>query len=217
VGRLTDAELSTPALPYYGFVKATVAELPAYLARTGYSGELGYEVFYSVEYGMHIWEAVYAAGQQFGLVPCGLGALRSIRMEKRYPLYGLDLDETTSPTEANLGWTVRFGKPAFNGRSALLKQKERGVTRQLVAIEFPDLNFLPATGDPVTVDGQAAGNVTSADRGYFVGFSIALAYLKPEFAATGTPVAVTDKQGVSETGTVNQKAAYDPERERVRA
>ena len=217
VSCLTDADLSTSALPYYGFVSTTVAELPAFLARTGYSGELGFEVFYSVEYGMHMWEAVYAAGQEFGLLPCGLGALRSIRMEKRYPLYGLDLDETTSPIEANLGWTVRLTKTSFNGRDALLRQKEHGVSRQLVAIEFPDLDFLPATGDPVNVDGDAAGTVTSADRGYFVGKSIALAYLKPEFAATGIAVNVTDKTGASADGSVNQKAAYDPDREKVRA
>ena len=217
IGRLTNADLSTDELPYYSFVKATVAELPAFVARTGYSGEVGYEVFYSVEYGMFMWETVFAAGQEFGMVPCGLGALRSIRMEKRYPLYGLDLDETTSPIEANLAWTVRFNKPAFNGRDALIRQRDQGVNRQLVAIEFAGLDFLPATGDPVNIDGRAVGKVTSADRGYFVGKSIALAYLSPEASATGTTVTVTDKTGASATGSVNQKAAYDPERERARA
>jgi aminomethyltransferase len=217
MGRLTDADLSTDALPYYSFVRTTVAELPAYVARTGYSGELGYEVFYSIEYGMYMWETVFAAGQDFGMVPCGLGALRSVRMEKRYPLYGLDLDDTTSPIEANLGWTVRFAKPAFNGRDALLRQRDQGVSRQLMTIEFPDLEFLPATGDPVSVDGRMAGKVTSADRGYFVGKSIALAYLSPEVAAAGTSVSITAKDGASKSGVVNQKAVYDPERERVRA
>ena len=216
MARLTDSDLSTGALPYYGFTRTTVAELPAYLARTGYTGELGYEVFYSVEYATHMWEAVHAAGQDFGLVPCGLGALRSVRMEKRYPLYGLDLSETTSPLEAGLGWTVRFTKANFNGRDALLRQKDAGVTRQLVAIEFPDLDFLPATGDAVTIDGESIGEVTSADRGYFVGKSIALAYLTPQCARTGTAVIVTDKTGGKSNGVVNQKAAYDPERERVR-
>lgn len=217
VARLTDLDVSSSALPYYTFATTTVAKIPAYLARTGYSGELGYEVFYSVEYAMHMWEAVFAAGQELGITPCGLGALRSVRMEKRYPLYGLDLDETTSPIEANLGWTVRFSKPAFNGRCALVRQKEEGVNRQLVAIEFADLEFLPATGDAVTFDGEVVGKVTSADRGYFITKSIALGYLRPDYAATGTNVIVTDKSGESATGTVNQKAAYDPDREKVRA
>jgi aminomethyltransferase len=103
VSSISDVDLSTAALPYYRFTSATVAEVPGFVARTGYSGEVGYEFFYPVEYGMHVWNAMFDAGQPFGLVPCGLGALRSVRMEKRYPLYGLDLNEGTSPLEANLG------------------------------------------------------------------------------------------------------------------
>jgi aminomethyltransferase len=218
VGRLTDIDLSTGALPYYAFTKAAVAEVPATVARTGYSGELGYEVFYPREYAEHMWDAVMAAGEGSGLVPCGLGALRSVRMEKRYPLYGLDLTEETSPLEANLGWTVRFKeKGDFVGREALLRQKEQGVTRMLVAIELPDLSVVPAPGDAVTAGGEAAGAVTSADRGYFVGRTIALAYLAPAVAAAGTTVEIATKDGGTVSGVVNTKAAYDPEREKVRA
>jgi aminomethyltransferase len=217
VSSITDADLSTSAMPYYTFTVATLAEVPGFVARTGYSGELGFEFFYPVEYGVYVWESVFAAGQDYGLVPCGLGALRSIRMEKRYPLYGLDLNETTSPIEANLGWTVRFVKDDFNGRDALLRQKEHGVDRQLVAIEFDGLEFLPTTGDAVSIDGAPVGTVTSADRGFFVGKSIALGYLRPEAADTGVRVTVTDKDGVQATGTVNQRAAYDPDRDKVRA
>jgi aminomethyltransferase len=217
VGQLTDIDLSTDALPYYSFTRAAVADVPGLLARTGYSGELGYEFFYPREYGSHVWDAVMAAGTPFGMLPCGLGALRSVRMEKRYPLYGLDLNETTTPLEANLGWTVRFGKGNFIGRDALLWQKENGVTRSLVAIEFPDLQFLPSPGDIVTANGDNVGAVTSADRGFFVGRSIALAYLKPESAVTGVQVEVTDSAGESRTGVVNTKAAYDPDRSVVRA
>lgn len=217
IGRLTNADISTGSLPYYSFANTTLAEVPGFLTRTGYSGELGFEFFYPVEYAMHVWESVFAAGQDNGLLPCGLGALRSVRMEKRYPLYGLDLNETTSPLEANLGWTTRFSKGAFNGRDALMRLKEEGVTRRLVAIEFPGLEFLPAIGDQVAVDGAVVGRVTSADRGFFVGKSIALAYLHPESAVTGTAVHVQDKNGDVAAGTVNERAAYDPGREKVRA
>lgn len=217
VGALTDADLSTVALPYYAFTHATFADVPGVLARTGYSGELGYEFFYPREYGAHVWDAVMAAGTPQGMVPCGLGALRSVRMEKRYPLYGLDLNETTTPLEANLGWTVRFDKGDFIGREALLRQKEAGVTRSLVAIEFPDLAFLPTTGDAATADGEPIGTVTSADRGFYVGKTIALAYLTPAFTKTGTPVEVTTKAGGKASGVVNTKAAFDPERTRAKA
>lgn len=216
MGRLSDADLSTEAVPYYSFTNATVAEIPAIIARTGYSGELGYEVFYAREYGLHMWDSVMAAGKEFGLVPCGLGALRSVRMEKRYPLYGLDLDETTTPLEAGLGWTVRFSKGDFIGKDALQRQKESGVTRSLVAIEFPDLEFLPATGNAVTIDGKPVGKVTSGDRGFFVGKSIALGYLDPAVAETGTQVDVTDAAGTTRSGVVNTKAAYDPDRAKAK-
>jgi aminomethyltransferase len=217
VGSLTDADLSTVSLPYYSFTNATLADVPGVIARTGYSGELGYEFFYPREYGSHVWDAVMATGAPHGMLPCGLGALRSVRMEKRYPLYGLDLNETTTPLEANLGWTVRFNKGDFVGREALLRQKEQGVNRTLVAIEFPDLGFLPITGDVVTVGRERVGLVTSADRGYFVGKSIALAYLNPEAGITGANVEVTNASGEVKTGVVNTKAAYDPDRSRAKA
>jgi aminomethyltransferase len=217
VATLTDVDLRTAALPYFSFTHATLAEVPGTLARTGYSGELGYEFFYPREYGSHVWDAVMAAGKPFGLLPCGLGALRSVRMEKRYPLYGLDLNDATSPLEAGLGWTVRFKKGDFIGRDALVRQKEGGISRSLVAIEFPDLSFLPAPGDAVSVNGERVGSVTSADRGYFVGKSIALAYLIPAAAATGTTVEITNASGARGEGVVNERAAYDPEREKVRA
>lgn len=216
LGTLTDADLSTSALPYYSFTPAVVAEVPGTLARTGYSGEVGYEFFYPREYGAHVWDAVMVAGEPFGMLPCGLGALRSVRMEKRYPLYGLDLSDATTPIEANLGWTVRFDKGEFIGRDALLRQKEQGVGRSLVTIEFPDLGFLAATGNEVSVNGVKVGTVTSGDRGFFVGKSIALAYLDPASATAGTEVVVTNAAGDHAGGVVNTKAAYDPNREKVR-
>ena len=96
--KLSDANLATDTLPYFSFTWASVAEVPqTMISRTGYSGELGYELVYPSEYAEHMWDAVMSAGEEFGIKPYGLGALRTLRMEKRYPLYGLDLDETTTP------------------------------------------------------------------------------------------------------------------------
>ena len=117
--------------------------MPVVLSRTGYSGELGYELFYSRDYADHMWTALLEAGEEHGLQPAGLGALRSVRIEKKYPLYGLDLDETTSPYEAGVGWTVHLDKGEFIGREALSRQREAGVTRSLVGIAFDGLG-LPA-------------------------------------------------------------------------
>ena len=179
-------------MPYYSFTRGTVAGVPnVVVSRTGYSGELGFELFYPGEYAHHMYAAMLAAGREFGMEPCGLGALRSVRIEKRYPLYGLDVDETTSPIEAGLGWTVRFDKGAFIGRDALQRQKENGAARQLAMVAFPDLAFVPPPGSVIAADGRNVGKVTSADRGYFLGKSLALGYVAPEVAVAGTKVTVS--------------------------
>jgi aminomethyltransferase len=151
-----------------------------------------------------------AAGREHGMEPCGLGALRSVRIEKRYPLYGLDLDETTSPVEAGLGWTVRLDKGSFIGRDALKRQKEGGVSRTLAMIAFADLAFVPAPGAIIAQDGKQVGTVTSADRGYYLGRSLALGYVAPSVAVAGTRVTVTDKSGDKAEGEIHLKAPYDP-------
>jgi aminomethyltransferase len=161
---------------------------------------------------------VMAAGDEFRIAPCGLGALRSVRMEKKFPLYGLDLNETTSPLEASLGWTVRFDKGNFVGREALLRQRDEGVARQLVGIAFEGTAFLPKGGDEVSVDGRKVGSLTSSEIGHTLGRSLGMGYLEPSAATDGTQVVVTSAEtGDSAPGVVHTKAFYDPNRERVRA
>lgn len=215
---MTDLDLSTEALPYYRFTRGIVAEVPTLVARTGYSGELGYELFFPREYAEGMWDAAFAAGEPFGIVPCGLGALRSVRMEKKYPLYGLDLDETTSPLEAALGWTVRFEKDDFVGRDALLRQRDAGLRRRLVGIELGSGDPLPKAGDPIAADGDAVGSVTSSDVGHFIGRTLAMGYVASEAAVDGTAVTLTVAEaGTLLAGIVRTEAFYDPGRVRVRA
>src|SRR5205085_8819261 len=128
---ITDADLSASALPYFRFVETVVAEVPTLVSRTGYSGELGYELYAPRDYAEHLWDAVLEAGADAGMEPCGLGALRSVRMEKKYPLYGLDVSEETSPLEAGLVWAVDLDKQEFIGSEALTQQEETGVSRRL--------------------------------------------------------------------------------------
>ncbi len=159
-----------------------------------------------------------AAGEEFGIAPCGLGALRSVRMEKKFPLYGLDLNETTSPLEASLGWTVRFDKGDFVGREALVRQRDDGVTRRLVGIAFDGTAFLPKAGDAVSLDGRPVGSVTSSDIGHSLGRALGMGYIEPAAATDGTPVTVTSAEtGASAQGVVHTRPFYDPDRERVRA
>src|SRR5258707_498332 len=153
------------------------------------------KVLYSGEYAEHMWDAVMAAGTPLGLKPCGLGALRTVRMEKRYPLYGLDLDESTSPIEAELGWTVHFNERDFIGREALVRQRAQGVTRKLVLIEFADLAAVPAAGDEIRrgADRATIGKVTPAEPGWHLRRALALGYVGAEHARDGTKVEVTVK------------------------
>ena len=134
------------------------------------------------------------------------------------PPYGLDLDETTSPLEAGLGWTVKFDKPDFIGRDALRCQRDKGVGRSLALVAFPDMDFVPAPGDAILADGRAVGKVTSADRGWHLRKSLALGYVEPAMAKPGTAVSVKRAaDGAARQGIVGTAAPYDPDRKRARA
>jgi len=213
---LTDADLSTATLPYYAFTIAKVAGVPeTLLSRTGYSGELGYEIFYPVEYAEHVWDRVFEAGATLGVRPCGLGALRTLRLEKKYLLFGLDANEATTPLEAGLAWTIRFDKPRFAGKEALSQQKAAGPGRRIVLIEFPTLDFVPAIGAPIVVNGAEVGKVSSADRGYTVGKTLALGYVASAHAVEGQEVVVAGSDGGC-AGRIHLRAIYDPDGLRVR-
>jgi aminomethyltransferase len=185
------------------------------LSRTGYSGELGYELYYPRDYAEHVWDAVLEAGRPLGAVPAGLGALRSIRIEKRYPLYGLDLDETTTPLEAGLAWAVDLDRDPFVGVDVLRRQRDEGLQRTLVGLSFEDLEPLPKPGATVLADDEQVGSVTSADHGYAVGRSLALAYVRPEAAQPGATLTVSGES--SWPATVSVEPFYDPKGDRVRA
>ena len=142
---LADADLSNEQLPYFRFLETVVAEVPMLVSRTGYSGELGYELYYPRDYASHVWDTMVAAGG----VPCGLGALRSARIEKKYPLYGLDVDEHTSPLEAGLAWAVDLDAEGdFIGKDALRRQREAGMRRRLAGIRLPTCRSCRPSGTP---------------------------------------------------------------------
>ena len=210
---LAVADLSNEALPYFRFVETIVAGVPTVMSRTGYSGELGYELYYPRDYALHMWDTLTAAGA----TPCGLGALRSVRMEKKYPLYGLDVSEMSSPLEAGLGWAVDLGSTTFIGRDALMRQRDEGTTRLLVGIEFPDLSFVPAVGDVVSdADGDELGTITSSDRGWFLGKALAMAYVPAELPS-GSMVTVTSAGEIHLEGRTTDRPFHDPGGRRIRS
>lgn len=217
LSRLTEADLSSRGLPYFRFIHAEVAEVPMVLSRTGYSGELGYELYYSRDYAEHVWDAVLQNGGDLGATPAGLGALRSVRIEKKYPLYGLDMNETTTPWEAGLGWTVDFDGRDFAGRDILLRQRDEGVDRKLAGLALSDLRVdPPLPGSGIEFAGTAVGRVTSSDRGYALGRTLALGYVAPA-VEEGSVVSLASSEEQTLSATVTFEPFYDPRGERLRS
>ena len=170
---------------YYSGVPATVAGCPALLARTGYTGEDGFELFTSPQDATAVWAALTEAGGPAGLVPAGLAARDTLRLEAGMPLYGNELSPAVTPFEAGLGRVVKFGKPGdFVGRAALARRAETGPAVVLTGLAG-DSRRVPRHGYPVLWDGAPAGTVTSGAPSPTLGIPIAMAYLDPAVAAAG--------------------------------
>lgn len=164
-----------------------------WLARTGYTGEDGFEVVASTELIAEVWERVLEAGRAFGLKPCGLGARDTLRTEVCYPLYGHELDEETTPIEAGLGFFVGLGKADFIGRAVLAAQKTNGVSKKLVAFKMTEKSAPPRPHYPIWSIGPKSrklGEATSGTQSPSLGIGIGLGYVPPEFSKPQTPLEI---------------------------
>ncbi len=180
------------ALKYYRFTHGEAAGEPALVARTGYTGEDGFEVYLQPAAAPALWRAVLAAGAPAGVVPAGLGARDTLRFEAGMCLYGNDIDATTTPLEAGLGWIVKLDKGDFIGRDVLEGQAENGVERRLAGLEMVDRG-IARHGYPVLMaetDDEAAGLVTSGTQSPTLGKALAMAYLPSDMAVVGREVFV---------------------------
>jgi aminomethyltransferase len=188
VGGLTDMDLH--AIPYYGIAEGEVAGIPAQVARTGYTGEDGFELFVDVERTGGMWDALLAAGRPAGLVPVGLGARDTLRLEAGMPLYGNELDRATNPFEAGLGRVVKLDKPGdFVGRSALEAVARDGTSRRLVGLVLRERG-IARHGYPVLDAVGPTGAVTSGTMSPTLGTAIAMAYVATAHAEPATMLAV---------------------------
>ena len=174
-------------LRYYGFLRGEVAGVPAILSRTGYTGEDGFELYLEPEGAPEVWRRLLAAGAPHGLVPAGLGARDTLRLEAAMALYGHEIDERTTPLEAGLSWVVKLGKGDFLGRAPLLEQSEQGVRRTLVGFTVEGRG-IARQGHGVLSGGEAVGEVTSGTWSPTLEKAIGMAYVPPALAAPGTPL-----------------------------
>jgi len=179
-------------IKYYHFTEDEVDGVPAIISRTGYTGEDGFEVYAASEKGEQLWNKILDAGkygEECGVLPCGLAARNTLRLEAGMCLYGHEIDETTTLLEANLGWICKLNKGEFIGRERLQKQKEEGIKRKLIGFEVTDRG-IARDGQEVLIDGQLVGRVTSGSPAPFLKKNIGMAYVPVEFANAGRSIEI---------------------------
>jgi aminomethyltransferase len=187
--KITDVPLEP--VEYYHWVNGTLAGQPMIISRTGYTGELGFELYFPSDcaLGEKIWAVIMEAGKEFGIGPTGLGARDSLRLEMGFCLYGNDIDQTTHPLEAGLGWITKLDKGEFNGRDVMVRAKQEGLKRRLVGF-MADEKAFPRHGYPIAVGGREVGVVTSGTFSPTLEKGIGMGYVPVEFAKAGSQIQI---------------------------
>jgi len=204
VGRLADMDVT--AIGYYRFASGKVVGIAVIISRTGYTGEDGFELFVSAGEGERLWDALMDAGKADGIVPVGLGARDTLRLEMKYALYGNDIDQTTNPIEAGLGWVVELGKGEFIGRAAVERVKAEGPRRKLVGFETVH-RAVARHGYRILKDGVAIGVVTSGSYGPQVERYIGMGYVPTRRSRVGDEFEV-EVRGKGQRAKVVQTPFY---------
>jgi aminomethyltransferase len=186
---LTDIDLGS--MEYYTFRKGKFAGIDnVVVSATGYTGAGGFEIYLDNEHAEYIWNEVFKAGEPFGIKPIGLAARDTLRLEMGFCLYGNDIDDTTSPLEAGLGWVTKFNKE-FTNSEALQQQKQAGIERKLIGFEMIDRGIPRHDYEIVDADGNVIGKVTSGTQSPSLQKAIGLGYVKNEFAKEGTEIYIS--------------------------
>ncbi|MBB2146716.1 glycine cleavage system aminomethyltransferase GcvT [Pedobacter sp. LMG 31464] len=183
---LTDIDLAS--MEYYSFKKGIFAGVEnVMVSATGYTGAGGFEIYFENKYAEQIWDAIFAAGAEYGIMPIGLAARDTLRLEMGFCLYGNDIDDTTSPMEAGLGWITKFTK-SFTNSEALLAQKEAGVERKLIGFEMIDRGIPRHDYPIVNAEGVVVGKVTSGTQSPSLQKAIGMGYVTKDLAKEGTEI-----------------------------
>ncbi|MEE8340735.1 MAG: glycine cleavage system aminomethyltransferase GcvT [Candidatus Neomarinimicrobiota bacterium] len=186
LSKITESDIMD--LPFYHFIKGYVAGCDVTIARTGYTGELGFEIYGTNEEIPKVWDAVFNIGKPLGLVPAGLAARDTLRLEMKFCLYGNDIDKTIHPFEAGLGWITKLDKGEFIGREAVINRKEI-MNRRLVCIEMID-KAIPRNGYEIFINGEKIGYFTSGGQSPSLQKGIGLAYINRPHTKSGTEIEI---------------------------
>ena len=190
IQKLTSNKLD--GIEYYNFELGKVADIDTIISRTGYTGELGFELYFKGDEAAakKMWDSLFEAGKEFGIEPTGLGARDTLRMEKGYCLYGNDIDATTNPIEAGLGWITKFKKGPFVASELLAKVKEEGPSRKIVGILSDAEKFIPRHGYKLFCNDKQIGFVTSGNISPTLNKPIAIGYVASEFKEPGSKIQI---------------------------
>ena len=214
---LVPQDLSNDAFPYMTLQDITIGHVPVRALRVTYVGELGWELYCPTEYGLGLWRALWEAGEPHGMVAAGYRAIDSMRVEKGYRVWGADITPDETPYEGSVGFCVKLDKEGgFKGREALVEAKERGPEKRLVAILLEDPRSVALGNEPVRMDGEICGRVTTGGYGYTLERSIAYAYVPPDRAEAGTATEI-EIFGQWIEGEVASEPLFDPKMERIKA
>lgn len=181
--------ISLPALRYYHFAETEIGGVKGVVSRTGYTGEDGFELFLPARSAPEIWRKIASAGEPFGMLPVGLGARDTLRLEMKYALYGLDIDAGTNPIEAGLGWITKIDKGYFFGRDAIRLVKEHGLVRKLVGFEMRGRG-VARPGYPIWAGDEQVGSVTSGTFSPSLRKAVGIGYVPVELSRPGTAIEI---------------------------
>ncbi len=210
---LVEADLSNEAFPFYSVRETYLESLPVTMLRLSYAGELGWEIHTPTEYASELWERVWAAGEDYGIIPMGWAALDSMSLEKGYRLWGTDLTPEYNPYEAGLGFAVDLDTE-FIGREALVEARETGIERKIAPMTLDESGAVVDTGHPVLNGEEVLGYTARADYGYTIDAGIAYGYLPTEYTEPGHSVEIQYKNE-RYPATVRDEPLFDPEREKM--
>ena len=218
LSKVTEGDISNEGFPYMTAKYITIGNIPVLASRVTYVGELGWEIYCPMEYGLNLWDTLWEAGQSEGMVAAGYKAIDTLRLEKGYRYWSGEITPDYTPLEAGLSFAVDFDKDDFIGKSALLKQKEAGIKQRLCCLSLADPQVIALGKEPIRpVGGESIiGWVASGGYGYSVQMSIVYAYLPIDFTKVGTELEI-EFFGERIPAIVERSPLYDPKGEKIKA
>jgi glycine cleavage system aminomethyltransferase T len=215
IEQVSEDDFSEAGQKYFRARYAFVGEVPVLAMRLSYVGELGWEIYTTADYGLALWDALWRAGQPFGVIAGGRGAFDCLRVEKGYRFYGRDMWTDHDPYEAGLGFTINLESGDFIGKEALLRRRDEGPRQLLKVLTLDDPTRVVMGNEPVYDGNRPIGYVTSAAYGYSVGRGVVYAWIPPACAELGTPLQI-EYFGERLAATVAPDPLFDPKMERIR-